>query len=105
MGKGKKSIRYDIFNACSELVDLAYAGEGGEQIWIGILPEQALQALTARLSPTECLTMTIPNRWRTCTLKILSTLSEGAQKMWQAKEAARTGDYHVTRTSDSYTGE
>ena len=90
MGKGKKSIRYDIFNACSELVDLAYAGEGGEQIWIGILPEQALQALTARLSPTECLTMTIPNRWRTCTLKILSTLSEGAQKMWQAKEAART---------------
>jgi hypothetical protein len=33
--------------------------------------------------------MTIPNRWRTCTLKILSTLSEGSQKMWQAKEAAR----------------
>jgi exonuclease III len=90
VGKGKKSVRSDIFNACSELVDLAYAGDGGEQIWVGILPEQALQSLEARLSPTECANMTIPNKWRTCTLKILSTLAEGAQKMWQAKEAART---------------
>jgi hypothetical protein len=90
VGKGKKTVRYDIFNACSELIDLAYDGEGGEQIWVGILPEMASQALTARLSPVECATMTIPNKWRTCTLRILSTLAEGAQKMWQAKEAART---------------
>jgi hypothetical protein len=90
LGKGKKTVRDDIFNACSELIDWAYGGEGGEQIWVGVLPETALQALSARLSPTECATMTIPNKWRTCTLRILSTLAEGAQKMWQAKEAART---------------
>ena len=52
-GKDPKALQSEIFNACSNLIDTSFYGEGGEQIWIGILLGNTVQALRLFLSRQE----------------------------------------------------
>jgi hypothetical protein len=98
-GKGPKTTRRDIFNICSEITEFALHGEGGEQVWVGILPEALVKTVEPQLPRTELPThkMQIPNQWRTCITRILTIFKEGAQQMWQTKEAARCQALHTTK--------
>jgi hypothetical protein len=66
VSKGAKALHEEIFNACSNLLDAAFHGDGGEQIWLGILPDTVVQMLTPYLSTREYPSdkMDIPNKWR-----------------------------------------
>ena len=66
VSKGSKALNEEIFNACSNLIDAAFQGDGGEQIWVGILPASAVQMLTPYLSTREYPSdkMDLPNKWR-----------------------------------------
>ena len=90
--KGKKSIRSEIHSACTELVDAAYYGDGGEQLWVGLIPGHIMNPISLRLSQDACPTgkMRIPNWWRTNITRLLQILAGGVQLAWQAKETART---------------
>jgi hypothetical protein len=90
--KGRKSVRREIHSVCTELVDEAYYGEGGEQLWVGILPSRTVNIISPRLSNEQMQhdKMQIPNRWRISILRILKILAGGTQLTWQAKEKART---------------
>jgi hypothetical protein len=98
-GKGPKTTRRDIFNICSEITEFALHGEGGEQVWVGILPEALVKTVEPQLPRTELPThkMQIPNQWRTCITRILTIFKEGAQQMWQTKEEARCQALHTTK--------
>jgi len=89
--KGSKTLRDEIFNACSNLVEAAFNGEGGEQIWLGILPGHVVQELTPLLSTREFTSdkMDCPNKWRHTIKKVLKPLVLGANKMWRGKEERR----------------
>jgi hypothetical protein len=90
--KGKKAVRNEIHSACTELVDEAYYGEGGEQLWVGMLPKRIVSKLADRLPREQVSTdkMQIPNKWRHSILRILKLLAGGTQLAWQAKEKARS---------------
>jgi exonuclease III len=92
LSKGRKAVRNEIHSACTELVDEAYYGEGGEQLWVGILPKRIVSNLAARLPKEQAPNdkMQIPNRWRHNILRILKLLAGGTQLAWQAKEKARS---------------
>jgi len=80
--KGSTALRDEIFNACSNLVEPAFDGEGGEQIWLGILPGHVV-----REYPSD--KMDCPNKWRHTIKKVLKPLVLGANKMWRGKEERR----------------
>ena len=96
LGKIKKNVRQEIFSISSDLVDTAYYGEGGEQLWVGIIPGPIVRDLTLRLPREEYPTgkMQIPNKWRRSILSIIQILARGTQLVWQAKEKARTDRLH-----------
>jgi len=95
-GKGKKTTRREIFNICSTLTEFAIHGTGGEQVWVGILPEALIKTIEPHLSSTELPSdkMQVPNRWRTSVTRIINIFKEGAQQLWQAKEAQRCQTKH-----------
>ena len=94
--KVKKDVRQEIFSVCSDLVETAFHGEGGEQLWVGIVPDSTVRDLTMRLSPAPYPPgkLQIPNKWRHCILSLLQILARGTQLVWQAKEKARTERLH-----------
>jgi len=53
LGKVKKDVRRDIYTVCSDLIDTAFHGEGGKQLWVGILPGSVVCDLTMKLPREE----------------------------------------------------
>jgi len=94
--KVKKDVRQEIFSVCSDLVETAFHGVGGEQLWVGIVPGSTVRDLTMRLSPAVYPPgkLQIPNKWRHSILSLLQILARGTQLVWQAKEKARTERLH-----------
>ena len=94
--KLKKNVRQEIFSVSSDLVDAAFHGEGGEQLWVGIIPGPIVRDLTLRLPREEYPLgkMQIPNKWRRSILSLMQILTSGTQLVWQAKEKARTDRLH-----------
>jgi len=86
------------------MVDTAQFGEGGEQLWVGIIPKALVQQLEKRLprTPYPLGTMQIPNRWMISVSRILTTLARGAQQMLRAKEAARNGRLQDTNHANYF---
>jgi len=50
MCKLKKDVRQEILSVCSDLVEAVFHEEGGEQLWVGIVPGSSVRDLTLRLS-------------------------------------------------------
>jgi exonuclease III len=102
MGKFKKSVRQEIFSVCSDLVEAAFHGEGGEQLWVGIVPGSIVRDLTLRLPREEYPPgkQQIPNKWRRSILSLIQILAKGTQLIWQAKEKARTERLNGTVNDD-----
>jgi len=100
LGKNYKTVRREIHTVCSDIIDAAFHGEGGEQLWVGILPGPIVRDLTLRLPRKEYPTgkMQIPSKWRTSILSLLQILARGTQLAWQAKEKARTERLHGLQT-------
>ena len=96
LGKLKKNVRQEMFSVSSDLVEAAFHGDGGEQLWVGIIPGSIVRDLTLHLPREECPTgkMQIPNKWRRSNLSLIQTLARGTQLVWQAKEKARTDRLH-----------
>ena len=96
LGKLKKNVRQEIFSVSSDLVEAAFHGEGGEQLWVGIIPGSIVRDLTLRLPREEYPPgkMQIPNKWRRSILSLIQILASGTQLVWQAKEKARTDRLH-----------
>jgi len=86
-GKGRKTIRREIFNICSEITELALNVDGGEKVSVGILPEALVNSIDPQLSrlALQADKMLIPNQWKTCITRILTILKEGAQKCGKPK--------------------
>jgi hypothetical protein len=100
--KVKKSVRQEIFSVCSDLVDTAFQGEGGEQLWVGIIPRILARDLALRLPREEYPPgkLQIPNQWRKSILSLLQILARGTQLVWQAKEKARNDRKHGVASED-----
>ena len=84
LGKGEKDVRRDIYSVCSDLIDTTFYGEGGEKLWVGILPRSTVRNLTLRL-PREQYPlgkMKIPSKRRTSILSLLQILAGGTQLVW-----------------------
>jgi len=88
VSKGSRCLRDEIFNACSYLIETAFKGDGGVQLWLGIMPGPVVQTLTPHLSTQEypSYKMEVPNKWRHSIEKILLLLVIGAIKMRKIKE-------------------
>jgi len=105
MGKLKKNVRQEIFSVCSDLVEEVFHGEGGEQLWVGIVPGSIVRDLTLRLPREEYppVKLQIPNKWRRSVLSLIQILAKGTLLVWQAKEKARNdrlhGSVNVDQTS------
>ena len=102
MEKFKKSVRQETFSVCSDLVEAAFHGEGGEQLWVGIVPGSIVRDLTLRLPRGEYPPgkQQIPNKWRRSILSLIQILAKGTQLIWQAKEKARTERLNGTVNDD-----
>jgi len=92
----QENVRQDIFSVCSDLVETAFHGEEGEQLWVGIVPGPIVRDLTLRLPREEYPSgkLQIPNKWRRCILSLIQILARGTQLVWQAKEKARNERLH-----------
>jgi len=101
----KKNVRREIFSVCSDLVEEAFHGKGGEQLWVGIVPGPIVRDLTLLLPREEYSSgqLQIPNKWRRGILSFIQILTRGTQLVWQAKEKARNervhGSVNVDQTS------
>jgi len=66
LGKFKKNFSQEIFSICSDLVEAAYHGKGGEQLWVGIVPGPNVRDLPLCLPTEEYPSGKLlgPNKWR-----------------------------------------
>jgi len=103
-GKGTKAIRKKIFNVCSEIAEFSLNADGGEQVWVGILPEALTKPIDPQLPRTELTAdrMQIPIKWRTCITKILTTFQASTRQLWQTKVAAQCQKLDNTKQDTSH---
>jgi hypothetical protein len=93
--KGNHQNRRDCFNVCSEVLTWAVEEDGGEQLWVGILPKPVVDELTLRVSRTPLDSpsrITASNLWTRSLKAILTILAKAAKAMWSVKEAHRRAD-------------
>ena len=79
----------------AKVLTWAVEEDGGEQLWVGILPKPVVDELTLRVSRTPLDSpskISASNLWTRSLKAILTVLAKAAKAMWSVKEAHRRAD-------------